>query len=408
MQKILNRTISSRLTKVQQRPLSLFSQYSKSHGLSEDQLDLQELSRNFAERELKPFAGEWDRKKLFPVEALKKAASLGLGGVYVTAEYGGSEMSRLHGSIIFEELSAGCTSTTAYLTIHNMCCWMLDKFANTELKQKYLPNLTSMEDMASYCLTEPSSGSDAASLRTRAILDSSGTKYLLNGSKAFISGAGSSKVYLVMCKIEDKITCLLVDSDSPGLSFGKNEIKLGWNTQPTKAVIFENCEIPVENVVGEIGQGFKIAMQGLQGGRINIGTCSVGAAQRCFDVALEHVKDREQFGKPLAAFQNTQFKLSEMATKIHIGRTLVRQAASLLDDKSPLAQEQANLLCAAAKKTATDNGFEVCNTALQLCGGYGYLNDFPIERHFRDVRSHQILEGTNEVMSIILSRDLTS
>lgn len=325
-------------------------------------------------------------------------------GIYVNEEVGGSGLSRLDASVIFEALAGGCTSTTAYLTIHNMCAWMIDSFASDELRQKYLPDLCTMNKFASYCLTEPNSGSDAASLSTRATRD--GDSFVLNGSKAFISGGGRSDIYLVMARTGEAgaggISCFLVENGTPGLEFGAQEKKLGWNTQPTAAVILEDCRVPASNMVGAEGDGFKYAMRGLDGGRINIGTCSVGAAYRCLREAREYVRTRKQFGVPLAENQSIAFKLADMATQLQSARLMIRTAARLLDEKDPSARAY----CAMAKTIATDNGFAICNEALQLHGGYGYLRDYPIERFLRDVRVHQILEGTNEIMRLIVSREL--
>mmetsp|Transcript_9895 Transcript_9895/g.12835 ORF Transcript_9895/g.12835 Transcript_9895/m.12835 type:complete len:422 (+) Transcript_9895:42-1307(+) len=375
-----------------------------SYGLNGEQLQLKEMCENFAEKELKPFAQDWDREKIFPEETLKKAAELGLGGVFVGTESGGTGLSRLEGSVVFEALAGGCTSTTAYLTIHNMCCWMIDTFGNEEQKSRLLPTLISMNKFSSYCLTEPGSGSDASSLKTRAVRD--GDHYVLNGSKAFISGGGRSDVYVVMVRTGEEgprgISCLAVEADTLGLSFGANERKLGWNSQPTAAVMFEDCRVPIANRIGDEGMGFKIAMQGLDGGRLSIGTCSIGAGKACYDLAREYVTVREQFGAPLANNQTIQFKLADMATKLHTARLMVRQAATMLDNKDP----NATAFCAMAKRVATDAGFEVCNDALQLHGGYGYLQDYPIERYLRDARVHQILEGTNEIMRLIIGRSI--
>jgi len=375
-------------------------------GLDEDGAQFHELAQNFADNEMFPFAAEWDEKSHFPVDVLRKAAELGFGAVYVDPEYGGSGLRRQDGAVIFEALASGCTSTAAYITIHNMCAWMIDSFASDKQKAEFLPPLCSMEHLASYCLTEPNSGSDAASLATTAVRD--GDDYILNGSKAFISGGGVSDIYVVMCRTGGSgpkgISTIVVPKNAKGLSFGKNEDKLGWKSQPTCAVIFENCRVPAANLIGKEGDGFKFAMKGLDGGRISIGTCSVGAAARCLDLALQHSIDRKQFGKPIVAFQNTQFKLADMATSLLGSRLLVRNAAKLLDAKHP----DATTACAMAKQEATDRGFEICNTALQLFGGYGYLKDYPIERYLRDVRVHQILEGTNEIMRHIIARKMLS
>jgi alkylation response protein AidB-like acyl-CoA dehydrogenase len=322
----------------------------------------------------------------------------------VKGENGGTGLGRLEASLIFEALSQGCVSTAAYISIHNMCSWMIDEFGNDAQKSKYLPTLLKMDKLASYCLTEPGSGSDAASLSTSAVLK--GDKYILNGSKAFISGAGSSDVYMVMARTGEAgpkgVTCFIVEKDFPGISFGKKERKMGWNSQPTRVVILEDCQVPRENILGGKGEGFKIAMRGLVGGRINIASCSLGAAQACLEQSVTYTTDRKQFGGRLADQQNVQFKLAEMATDLVSSRLLVRQAAKMLDLGSP----HATVYSAMAKKFATDHCFDVCNTALQLHGGYGYLKDYPIEQYVRDIRVHQILEGTNEIMQLIISRNL--
>ena len=319
-------------------------------------------------------------------------------------DVGGTGLSRLDASIIYEALSGGCTSTTAYLTIHNMCAWMIDSFGSEELRHKYVPSLCTMDTFASYCLTEPNSGSDAASLSTKAVRD--GDDYVLNGSKMFISGGGRSDVYVVMARTgadgPKGISCFVVPSDAPGLEFGAQEEKLGWNSQPTAAVMFDDCRIPASNLVGTEGDGFRYAMMGLDGGRVNIGTCSVGAAYRCLRLAREYTKGRSQFGSPLADNQTIQFKLADMVTQLQVSRLMIRTAAKMLDDKDP----RARAYCAMAKRVATDNGFNICNDALQLHGGYGYLRDYPVERFLRDVRVHQILEGTNEIMRLIVGREL--
>jgi len=375
-------------------------------GLDEDRLQFHTLAQDFADNELYPFAAEWDDKSHFPVDVLRRAAELGFGALFVDPEYGGTGLCRQDGAVIFEALAGGCTSTTAYLTIHNMCAWMIDSFGNEEQKARFLPPLCSMEHLASYCLTEPGSGSDAASLQTTAVRD--GDDYVLNGSKAFISGGGVSDVYVVMCRTGGDgakgISTIVVPKDAPGLAFGKNEDKLGWKSQPTCAVIFENCRVPAANLLGKEGEGFKFAMKGLDGGRISIATCSVGAAAKCLDLALAHTLDRKQFSKPIASFQNTQFKLADMGAALLSSRLLVRNAAKLLDEK----HSDATTACAIAKRCATDTGFSICNDALQMFGGYGYLKDYPVERYLRDVRVHQILEGTNEVMRLIISRKMIS
>ncbi len=373
-------------------------------NLSEDQQAFQEMARGFARDVFAPNAEKWDEDKIFPVEELREAAALGFAGIYVNEEHGGSALSRLDAAVIFEELAAGCTSTAAYISIHNMASWMIDRFGSDTVRAKFLPKLTTMENFASYCLTEPGAGSDAASLRTRAVRE--GDEYVINGGKAFISGGGRSDVYVTMVRTGDDgaggVSCIVIPKDAPGISFGAQERKMGWNSQPTSTVQFDDCRVPVENLVGEEGQGFKIAMMGLDGGRLNIGACSIGAARACLEAALDYTADRKQFGKPVGAFQGVQFNLADMATELEAARLMIRQAATKLDAKDP----EATLYCAMAKRFATDVGFNVCNQALQLHGGYGYLKDFPIERFVRDTRVHQILEGTNEIMRVVVSRKL--
>ncbi|WP_422039205.1 isobutyryl-CoA dehydrogenase [Roseibium sp.] len=371
---------------------------------NEDQRAFQDMAASFSRDELAPYAKEWDEDSIFPVPTLRKAAELGFGGIYVKEDVGGSALARLDAALIFEELSKGCTSTAAYLSIHNMVAWIIDTYASEELRQKFLPRLCTMELLTSYCLTEPGSGSDAASLRTSARDD--GDHYILNGSKAFISGGGVSDLYAVMVRTGGEgpagVSCLLVEKGTPGLSFGANEVKLGWKSQPTAQVNFQDCRVPKSNLVGAEGQGFKIAMSALDGGRLNIGACSLGAAQACLDHALDYMKERKQFGRPIADFQALQFRLADMATELEAARLLLHKAAAAVDAKS----HEATRLAAMAKRLATDTGFKVVNEALQLHGGYGYLRDYPIERFFRDVRVHQILEGTNEVMRLIIARHL--
>jgi hypothetical protein len=372
--------------------------------LTEDQRAVEDAARKFAKDRLLPFAAEWDEKEHFPVDAMREAAALGFASIYVKSDVGGSEMSRLDAAIIMEELSAGCTSTAAFISIHNMASWMIDRFGDDAQRKRLLPSLVTMEKIASYCLTEPGSGSDAASLKTRAVKD--GDHYVLNGSKAFISGAGVSDVYVCMVRTGEDgpkgISCLVIEKGAPGLSFGKKERKMGWNSQPTAQVIFDNCRVPIANRIGAEGEGFRIAMAGLDGGRINIGACSVGTARAALDEAKAYVTDRKQFGKPIAEFQATQFKLADMATELEASRLMIRNAADALDKKTP----RATMLCAMAKRFATDTGFKIANDALQLHGGYGYLKDFPAERHVRDLRVHQILEGTNEIMRVIVAREM--
>jgi len=372
--------------------------------LSDDQRAVEETARRFAVERLAPRAAEWDATEHFPIDVLREAAALGFAGIYVKGDVGGSEMSRLDAAIIFEELSAGCTSTAAFISIHNMASWMIDRFGIDEQRRRFLPKLTTMEKIASYCLTEPGSGSDAASLKTRAVRD--GDHYVLNGSKAFISGAGTSDIYVCMVRTGEDgpkgISCVVVEKGTRGLSFGKHERKMGWNSQPTAQVIFEDCRVPVANRIGAEGEGFRIAMSGLDGGRINIGACSVGTARAALEEAKTYVTERRQFGRAIAEFQATQFKLADMATELEAARLMIRNAASALDRRDG----RATMLCAMAKRFATDTGFRIANDALQLFGGYGYLKDFPAERHVRDLRVHQILEGTNEIMRVIVSREM--
>jgi len=386
------------------RQLSTDIQQGANFGLTEEQLMFQDVAKQFAMDEMYPHAAKWDQEEIFPVDALRAAAGMGFGAVYCGDDVGGTGLGRLEAAVIFEALSAGCTSTTAYITIHNMCAGMIDRYGTEEQRQQFIPDLATMEKFASYCLTEPGAGSDAASLRTTAVRD--GDDLILNGSKAFISGAGESEVYLVMCRTggdgASGISCVVVEKGTPGLSFGKKEHKLGWNSQPTRAVIFEDCRVPATNLLGGEGNGFKIAMTGLDGGRVNIGAISIGAAQQCLDTALLYTSGRKQFGRPISAFQNSQFKMADMATKLMQGRLMVYHAARMLDAQDTAATP----MCAMAKQVATDNSFEVCDQALQLHGGYGYLKEYPIERYLRDVRVHKILEGTNEVMRLIISRSL--
>jgi alkylation response protein AidB-like acyl-CoA dehydrogenase len=372
--------------------------------LSDDQRAFQETAREFARSEWLPQAPGWDQREEFPVAALRAAAALGFAGIYVGEEFGGSALTRLDATLIFEELATACASTAAYLSIHNMAAWMIDRFGTREQRARFLSRLMSMEHFASYCLTEPGSGSDAAALQTAARRD--GDDYVLNGSKAFISGGGSSDIYVAMVRTGDSgskgISCLVVKKDTKGLSFGKKEEKLGWHSQPTRAVIFEDCRVPVANRLGKEGEGFSIAMMGLDGGRLNIGACSLGGARAAFEAARGYMLERRQFGQRLADFQALQFKLADMASELEAARLLLWRAAASLDKGDP----QATLHCAMAKRLATDAGFHVTNEALQLHGGYGYLKDFPVERYLRDLRVHQILEGTNEIMRVIIARHL--
>ncbi len=373
-------------------------------SLNEDQRAFRDMAQGFARDEMEPHARDWDDKSIFPVDTLRQAAALGFGGIYVREDVGGSALSRTDAAIIFEELAKGCTSTAAYISIHNMAAWMIDTYGDERIRSAYLPDLCSMDKFASYCLTEPGAGSDAASLRTSARVD--GDCYVVNGSKAFISGGGVSDVYVTMVRTGEEgpkgISCLVIDKDTPGLSFGAQEIKLGWKSQPTAQVNFEDCRVPKANRLGEEGEGFRIAMAGLDGGRLNIGACSLGAAQTCLDRSVAYMKERKQFGKALAEFQALQFRLADMATELEAARLLLLKAATLVDAKAP----DATRMAAMAKRLATDTGFKVVNEALQLHGGYGYLRDYPIERFLRDVRVHQILEGTNEIMRLIVARQL--
>ena len=370
--------------------------------LTEEQHAFQATARAFARDEMMPYVRDWDENETFPEDALRKAAALGFGGIYVREDVGGSALNRLDAAIIFEELAQGCTSTAAYISIHNMVAWMIDAFGSEDLRQKHLPKLCTMEHFASYCLTEPGAGSDAASLTTKARRD--GEFYVLDGTKAFISGGGRSDVYLVMARTGEGgprgISSILVEKGTPGLSFGAQEKKLGWKTQPTAMVMFENCRVPVTNRVGKEGEGFKIAMAGLDGGRLNIGACSLGGAQFCLDRTVAYMKERKQFGTRLADFQALQFRMADYATELDAARLLLHRAAVAVGNK----EGHATRLAAQAKRLATDTGFDVVNGCLQMHGGYGYLRDHPIERVLRDVRVHQILEGTNEIMRLIVSR----
>ena len=373
--------------------------------LSEEQAAIRDMARAFAADHFAPNAARWDAEEVFPVQELRMAAELGLAGIYVSDDVGGAGLGRLEAAIVFEELSAACPSTAAYLSIHNMVAWMIDRFGDPAIRERFLPNVTSMMSMASYCLTEPDAGSDAASLKTRAVKDGN-SHYVVNGSKAFISGGPTSDVYAVMCRTGEEgpkgISCFLVEAGTPGLSFGAKERKLGWNSQHTAMVNFENCRVPVENIVGNEGDGFKIAMAGLDGGRVNIGACSIGGARAGLEAARAFALDRKQFGQPIAEFQAIQFKLADMATDVDAARLMIYRAADSLDRKAPDATKHA----AMAKRMATDIGSAVCNEALQIHGGYGYLKDFPLERLVRDLRVHQILEGTNEIMRVIIARKM--
>ncbi len=372
--------------------------------LSEEQAAIRDMAREFAARELAPHAVAWDEAKHFPVDTLRAAAALGMGGVYVRDDVGGSGLTRLDAALIFEGLATGCPSIAAYISIHNMCAWMIDHFGSDEQRAKWLPDLCAMRTLASYCLTEPGSGSDAAALRTRAVRD--GDHYVLDGQKQFISGAGSSDVYVVMVRTGEDgpkgISTLVVPGDTPGLKLGANERKMGWNAQPTRAVIFEAARVPVANRLGAEGEGFRIAMAGLDGGRLNIAACSLGGAKAALDRAVTYMGDRRAFGRRLVEFQALQFRVADMAIELEAARTFLWRAASALDAKAP----DATRLCAMAKRFVTDTGFEVANQALQLHGGYGYLSEYGIEKIVRDLRVHQILEGTNEIMRLIVAREI--
>jgi len=373
-------------------------------SLSDDQRAVEDAARSFAAAELAPHSARWDAEEVFPVDTLRAAAALGFAGIYVDTEVGGSGLGRLDAAIVFEALAYGDVSTAAFLSIHNMASWMIDKFGSAALREQYLPRLTTMELIASYCLTEPGSGSDAAGLRTTAVRD--GDHYVLNGSKAFISGAGVSDLYVVMVRTGAAgprgVSALIVEKGTEGLSFGANERKMGWRSQPTAQVNFDNCRVPIAGRIGEEGEGFKFAMAGLDGGRLNIAACALGGATLAFDVAKSHLETRHQFGRPLKEFQALQFRLADMATELEAARLMVRRGAAAMDAKDPGATR----LCAMAKRFATDACFEVANQALQLHGGYGYLKDYPLERIVRDLRVHQILEGTNEIMRVIIAREL--
>lgn len=374
--------------------------------LNEDQRAFADTAQQFADERLAPMAAEWDEKQIFPKDVLREAGELGFLSLYTPEAQGGLGLSRLDASIIFEQLAMGCTSTTAFMTIHNMVSWMIASFATDEAKTQFCPKLVTGEWLGSYCLTEPNAGSDAATLTTSAT--KKGDKYALNGGKTFTSGAGETDVLVVMARTGDAgakgVSAFVVPAQTDGISYGRKEPKMGWNSQPTRAVTFENVVIPASHLLGEEGQGFVFAMKGLDGGRINIATCSVGTAQQALNQAARYIQERKQFGKPLAQFQALQFKLADMATELVAARQLVRYAASKLDRNDP----DATAYCAMAKRFATDVGFQVCDQALQLYGGYGYIKEYPMERHFRDVRVHQILEGTNEIMRLIIARRLLS
>lgn len=373
-------------------------------ALTEDQLAIQDMAEKFTADAITPHAAEWDEKHIFPRDTIKQAAELGFGGIYVSEESGGIGLGRLEAAIIMEAMAYGCPSTSAFISIHNMASWMIDTYGSQTVKDKYLPDLVPMEKISSYCLTEAGAGSDAASLKTKAVLD--GEHYVVNGSKQFISGGGANELMVTMTRTSDDgakgVTCLVIEKDMEGVSFGANEKKLGWHSQPTAQVNFDNVRVPVENRVGDEGEGFRIAMAGLDGGRLNIGACSLGGAQRCLDEAVNYTKERKQFGKAIADFQNTQFMLADMATDLEAARALLYMAAVKVTEGAP----DKTKFAAMAKRLATDNGSKIVNDALQLHGGYGYLQDYPIERFWRDLRVHSILEGTNQVMRMIVSREM--
>ncbi|MEZ5695641.1 MAG: acyl-CoA dehydrogenase family protein [Sphingomonadaceae bacterium] len=372
--------------------------------LTDDQLAIQDMARKFTADAITPFAAEWDEKHHFPRDVIQSTGELGFGAIYVSEESGGIGLGRLEAALIMEAMAYGCPATSAFISIHNMAAWMIDTFGNEDVKSRYLPKLVTMEHLASYALTEPGSGSDAAALKATAVLD--GDHYVLNGTKQFISGSGVNDIYVVMVRTSEHkskgITCLVVEKDTPGVSFGKPENKLGWNASPTAQLIFDDARIPVVNRVGAEGEGFRFAMAGLDGGRLNIGACSLGGAQRCLDEAVAYTKDRQQFGQPVAEFQNTQFTLADMATDLEAARALLYLAACKVTAGAP----DKSRFSAMAKRLATDSGSNVVNNALQLFGGYGYLKEYPIERFWRDLRVHSILEGTNQVMRMIVGRDL--
>ncbi|WP_394228956.1 acyl-CoA dehydrogenase family protein [Shewanella colwelliana] len=373
-------------------------------NLNEDQRQFAELATQFSQEELAPYAAKWDEEHHFPKDVIQKAGELGFCSLYSPESEGGMGLSRLDASIIFEQLAMGCTATTAMLTIHNMATWMITSFGSQTLRDEWSPSLTTGEKLASYCLTEAGAGSDAASLKTKAVRD--GDEYVISGAKMFISGAGSTEMLVVMCRTGEEgpkgISAIAVPANAAGITYGKAEDKMGWNAQPTREITFDNVRVPITHLLGEEGQGFTFAMKGLDGGRINIATCSVGTAQAALERATQYMNERKQFGKPIAAFQALQFKLADMATELVAARQMVRLAAFKLDSGDP----EATAYCAMAKRFATDIGFAVCDGALQLHGGYGYIREYPLERHFRDVRVHQILEGTNEIMRLIIARRL--
>ncbi|KCZ98202.1 acyl-CoA dehydrogenase [Hyphomonas polymorpha PS728] len=371
---------------------------------TDEQQMIRDMAAKFAADQLAPHSEAWDRDSHFPVDVIKSAAELGFAGIYVKEDVGGSGLTRTDAALIFEQLSYGDVSTAAFISIHNMASWMIDTFGSQEQRAAWLPRLTSMELIASYCLTEPGAGSDAASLKTKVVKD--GDEYVITGTKQFISGAGTSDVYVLMARTSDDgakgVSAFIIEKDAPGLSFGANERKMGWKSQPTRQVILDGVRVPAANRIGEEGHGFRFAMAGLDGGRLNIAACALGGAQLALDKAVAYAKERQQFGKAIADFQNTQFKLADMETELQAARLMLYEAAARLDGKTP----DATRWCAMAKRFVTDTAFKVANDALQIHGGYGYLADYHVERIVRDLRVHQILEGTNEVMRVIISRDM--
>ncbi len=371
---------------------------------TQDQTAIMDAATRFTADRITPFAADWDEHHTFPRSTIQEAAELGFGAIYISEESGGIGLSRLEAALIMEAMAYGCPSTSAFISIHNMASWMIDTYGSDDAKARFLPDLITMNNIASYCLTEPASGSDAAALRTEAKRD--GDTYVINGAKAFISGGGENEIYVCMVRTGDAgprgVSCVVVEKDTPGLSFGAQERKMGWHSQPTAMVQFDDCRVPVSNRIGAEGEGFKIAMSGLDGGRLNIGACSLGGAKRCLDETVAYVKERKQFGQAIADFQNTHFKLAEMATKLAAARALLYQAARKVSEDAPDKTASA----AMAKLFATEAGSAIANQALQLHGGYGYLQDYPIERYLRDLRVHEILEGTNEIMRVIIGRDI--
>ena len=373
--------------------------------LTDEQRQIQDMARQFTADAITPHAALWDEKHIFPRDTIRQAAELGFGSIYVSEESGGIGLGRLEAALIMEAMAYGCPSTSAFISIHNMAAWMIDRFGSAPVKDKYLPSMVTMEQLGSYCLTEPGSGSDAAALKTRAVKD--GEYYVVSGSKAFISGGGENEIYVTMVRTGQEgpkgISCLVIEKDMKGVSFGAQERKLGWHSQPTAMVNFDEVRVPAENLVGGEGEGFRIAMMGLDGGRLNIGACSLGGAQRCLDEAVRYTKERKQFGQPIADFQNTQFMLADMETDLQSARMLLYAAAVKVTENAP----DKTKFAAMAKRLATDNGSSIVDRALQLHGGYGYLQDYPVERFWRDLRVHSILEGTNQVMRMIVGRELS-